>query len=109
MKVGQLLSDMGKEYFYIMHLSYKGRERRRLWQYAQRDKVVGLSHRAVNDNWVGVRELVKGSLVPIWVRQFDMFCYEMRRVDIILILCGWIRFLGLPRLPRLIIGMMNNS
>ena len=97
MKVGQLLSDTGEEYFYIMHLSYEGRERRRLWQYAQRDRVIGLSHHAVNGDWVEVRELVMGSLVPIWVRQFDMFCCEIGRDDIILILCGWDSLLGIAQ------------
>jgi hypothetical protein len=93
MKVKDLLSEKGKDYVYIMHLSYEGRERERLWNYAERREIIGLDHRDVNDDWNNVRESVEIS--RIWRKQFDMFCNEMKVGDLVLVLNGWDSLLGI--------------
>lgn len=90
-----------REYFYIMHLSYNGRERRRLWEFARRDNLIGLSMSDyVTDDWNRVRDTAKDLLPPIWVRQFDMFCNEMKINDIVLVLNGWDSLLGIAKIAK---------
>lgn len=99
MKVEDLLSEKEKDYFYIMHLSYNGRERKRLWNYAKENNLIGLDYPdVVTDDWNKIREAVKGSLPPIWVKQFDMFCNEMKVGDIVLVLSGWDSLLGIAEI-----------
>jgi hypothetical protein len=92
MKVKDLLSEKGNDYFYIMHLSYNGRERKRLWNYAERREIIGLDHHDVNRDWNNVRESVEIS--RIWRKQFEMFCNEMKVGDLVLVLNGWNSLLG---------------
>jgi hypothetical protein len=99
MKLEALLSEKEKEYFYIMHLSYNGRERERLWNHAKEKNLIGLDYPdVVTDDWIKVREAAKGSLPKIWVRQFDIFCKEMRVGDIVLVLNGWDSLLGIAEI-----------
>lgn len=93
MTVRDLLSEKGKDYFYIMHLSYEGRERERLWNYAERREIIGLEHGDVNDDWNDVRESVEIS--GIWRKQFEMFCNEMKVGDLVFVLNGWDSLLGI--------------
>lgn len=96
MKFEALLSEKGRNYFYIMHLSYNGRERERLWNYTKEKNRIGLDYPdVVTDDWIKVRESVKGAVPKIWVKQFDMFCEEMKVGDIVLVLNGWDSLLGI--------------
>jgi len=96
MKFGALLSREGKDYFYIMHLSYDGEDRERLWDYAQDNNIVGLSHRDVNDNWAKTREKAKDMIGKGWVRQFDTFC-GMQKGDIVMVFNGMDSVLGVAK------------
>ena len=101
MKFENLLSDRGKDYFYIMHLSYNGSKRRELWNYAKENNIIGLdASRIVRDDWTKVRHSAKRLLPDIWVRQFDTFCSEMRRGDIVLALKGWDSLLGVAEITQ---------
>ena len=101
MTVENLLLEKGRDYFYIMHLSYDGRERRRLWNFARRENLIGLSYPDIVDNdWVKIREVVKDVLPNIWVRQFDAFCNEMSVGDIVLLLNGWNSLLGIAKITK---------
>lgn len=97
MRLNELLSKKGKNYFYIMHLSYgEGIHRERLWNYAKNNNVIGLDYpRVVTDNWIRTPEEVRDLLPPIWRKQFNMFCYEMVIGDIVVILEGWLSLLGI--------------
>ena len=93
MKFGALLTNEGRDYFYIMHLSYDGAERERLWNFAKDNNTIGLSHRYVDDNWTKVREKAKSLLGRGWVRQFDTFC-GMQKGDVVMVLNGMDSVLG---------------
>ncbi|MDH5482897.1 MAG: hypothetical protein OEY22_08470 [Candidatus Bathyarchaeota archaeon] len=99
MKLKEFLFKTSKDYFYIMHLSYNGREKIRLWNYAKENKQIGLdSPRIVTNSWNKIREYVKNRLSKIWVRQFDLFCREMQIGDIVLVLDGWDSLLGIAEI-----------
>jgi hypothetical protein len=101
MNITDLVSTRKKDYFYIMHLSYNGDERERLWDYAREHDLIGLDlPDDVTDDWIRVREKVKGSIPSIWVRQFDIFCNEMTVGDIVLILSGWDSLLGIAEITE---------
>jgi len=92
----------GKDNFYIMHLSYGGEEKDRLWKYAQRNSIIGLSHhQVVTDHWMKLRKKVKNELSNVWIKQFDMFCDTfgdgIKRGDIVVILEGWYYLLGIAK------------
>jgi len=100
MRLEELLFRESKDYFYIMHLSYEGRERERLWDYARQNDIVGLSHSSVNEDYDRIRDSVRDDLSPIWRKRFDMFCDEMLLGDIVVILDGWNFLLGVARVIR---------
>jgi hypothetical protein len=93
MTLRDLLCEKGNDYFYIMHMSYEGRDRERLWNIAERRNIIGLEHRDVNDYWNNVRGSVEIS--GIWRKQFEMFCNEMKIGDLVLVLHGWDSLLGI--------------
>ena len=99
MKLGSILSSKRKEHFYIMHLSYDGKERERLWNYAKDNRLIGLSHKQVNDDWIIVRQKAKKSMGKGWVRQFNTFC-GMQKGDIVLVLNGMDSVLGVAIVVR---------
>jgi len=94
-----------KDYFYIMHLSYNGAERERLWNYAKDNRVIGLdAPRHVKGNWLDVRETAKKSLGSGWVRQFDVFCdvdqKGIHKGDLVMVLNGMMSVLGIARVTE---------
>ena len=93
MKFRSFLSKRAKDYFYIMHLSYDGEERERLWNFAKNNNVIGLSHRYVNDDWTRVRKTTGNLIGRMWVRQFDTFC-GMQKGDVVMVLNGMDSVLG---------------
>jgi len=105
MKFETLLSSYKKDYFYIMHLSYNGAERERLWNYAKDRNLIGLdAPRYVKGNWLDVRETAKKSLGSGWIRQFDTFCdVEQKGIhkdDIVMVLNGMKSVLGIARVTE---------
>lgn len=101
MKLDEMLSQKGTNYFYIMHLSYDGQNRESLWNYAKENNVIGLDYPdVVREEWNRVRQSVKDRLPRIWVKQFDMFCHEIRSGDIVVILEGWHSLLGIAEVLR---------
>jgi predicted nuclease of predicted toxin-antitoxin system len=42
LRLRKLLSQIGRNYFYLMHLSYDGEDRAELWDYAYRNNLIGL-------------------------------------------------------------------
>ena len=103
MKLEDLLSEKGLNYFYIMHLSYNGDERERLWNYAKENNCIGLDYPdVVIDDWNEIPEADKEllQLSPIWVKQFDRFCNEMTVGDSVLVLSGWDSLLGIAEIKN---------
>jgi len=101
MKIGTILSSKGRDYFYIMHLSYNGQNREELWNYAKKNRVIGLdSPRIVRDNWLKVRESATKGLGKIWTKQFDIVCSELHTGDIILAIHGWDSLLGVAEISK---------
>jgi len=104
MRLDELLSEKGKNYFYIMHLSYgEGsiENRKRLWNYAKENNVIGLDYPGVvTDDWSRTPEEMRRLLPPIWRKQFDMFCNEMEIGDIVVILEGWLSLLGIAEVLK---------
>lgn len=95
MKFESLLDTKGKDYFYIMHLSYSGHNREPLWDYSKENKVIGLDlPNVVKDDWNKVKESVRERISGIWEKQFEIFCNEMKTGDIVMILAGWDSILG---------------
>jgi len=101
MKITDLLS--GREYFYVMHLSYGANYRRKeLWNYARQKKIIGLDHRSVPGDWSRVKEEVKNDLSYIWINQFDMVCENMSSRsmndgDIVVVMAGLDHVLGIGK------------
>lgn len=99
MKLEDLLSETGLNYFYIMHLSYNGDEKERLWNYAKEKNLIGLDYpRVVKGRWDSERDKVMEKLPPTWIKQFDMFCNEMKKEDIVVVLDGWHHILGVAKI-----------
>lgn len=98
MNLKSLLAKKGKDYFYIMHLSYgrgKRHMREPLWEYAKKNDIIGLDlPDLVNDDWNKVKELVKERISGNWQRQFELFYNQMKKGDIVVILSGWKSVLG---------------
>ena len=96
MKITDLLS--GKEYFYLMHLSWGYNYRRKeLWDFARQKRIIGLDHRDVPSDWSTVGGNIKKKLSDTWINQFDMLCENMSpesmvNGDIVVVMAGWIMF-----------------
>jgi len=95
--LGTLLSELNRNHFYIMHLSYEGNERERLWNYARRNHLIGLSNSRVPNYWPSVEDQVRDQLDGVWIHQFDLFCKDMELGDIVLMLDGCSRLLGVAK------------
>jgi hypothetical protein len=100
MKLEEFLSELNKNHFYIMHLSYAGEEKERLWDYGKENRLIGLDHRLVTDYWLRIRDRVKHQLDPVWVNQFNLFCEDMHIGDIVLALDGCEYLLGIAEIKE---------
>ncbi len=102
MKVGDLLSQRKMDYFYIMHLSYDGRESEKLWDYARQNSQIGLQlPDIVTNDWNKIKgSIKKGSIERVWTRQFELFCNKIKVGDIVLVLCGWDSLLGIAEIAQ---------
>jgi hypothetical protein len=96
MKLISLLNQKGKNYFYIMHLSYGGAEREPLWKCAIEHNIIGLHHRKVWEyDWIKAPEWVKNRISKFWQNQLDIFSKEIENNDTVIILSGWDSILGI--------------
>jgi hypothetical protein len=97
MRLSNLLNN--KNNFFIMHLSYNGKNREGLWNYSKKYNVIGLDNPGVVKNdWNLVKEEVSTKLSDVWVNQFNTFCYGMNMGDIVVVFCGWDEILGVGRI-----------
>ena len=99
---GELLASENRDHFYLMHLSY-GRymdQRRRLWELATSDNVIGLDCRSVRRNWATLSEPERQETSQFWARQFELFCTEMHVGDCVVILNGTYSVLGIARITE---------
>ncbi len=71
----QLLDAIGQDSFYLMHLSWAGRERARLWQFAKRKSLIGIdsNNPDISQKWPKVPRWKKDQLGQTWRHQFDLF------------------------------------
>ena len=95
-----ILAAKGKEYFFIMHLSYNGSRRKVLWDYAKKMNLIGLDHREVEQDWRTVPSSLREKVGKKWAGQFDMLCSEMIVGDIVLIIKGWDSLLGVAEVTK---------
>jgi len=98
MKLEEFLSKLNKDHFYIMHLSYAGAEKERLWTYGKENELIGLDHNLVKDYWPKIKDRVGNQLDPVWVNQFNLFCEDMQIGDIVLVLDGCEYLLGIAEI-----------
>jgi len=90
----------GRAYCYIMHLNYNTRtdeDRRMHWTYGKDHRLIGLDRFDVNTDWNCKSDIEKAkfrSQFPQWYSQFEMFCNEMTRNDLIIAMAGYDLFLG---------------
>jgi len=98
-KLKDLLSELDRDYFYLMHLSYgNAPSRKPLWEFACDNKLIGLDKYYpvdINRKWQEVPERKKNGLAPLWRQQLELFCHEMVEGDCVLIVEGMYHFLGL--------------
>jgi len=104
---GELLASERMDYFYMMHLSYNGRDRERLWTYALRERIIGLDlPDIVTRDWVTLSEPDRERAGEHWIRQFDLFCkstrpcIQMHEGDYVMILNGTYSLLGIARIAE---------
>jgi hypothetical protein len=99
MKLKDLIKNKGRNYFYIMHLSYNGENRRELWNFAKKNNLIGLDVPGiVYDDWFKIRHSVVKKLSKTWIRQFDIICTEMQVGDIVVVLNDWDSILGIAEI-----------
>jgi len=95
--IRELLRKIGKEYFYLMHLSWEGRDRERLWNFAVKKRVIGLdlySPVNVNRRWDQFPERQKKEVGRKWRTQFELFA-KMQNDDCVLVFSGKTHLLGI--------------
>ena len=103
--LGDLLHELEKDYFFMMHLSYKGKEKERLWNFAIQNELIGLQRKSVNDDWAKIRDHIIDKIDGVWIYQFDRFCRcgprkeeGMDIGDIVIILDGQRFLLGIAQI-----------
>lgn len=95
MKLKSLLDKKRKNHFYIMHLSYNGAQRERLWNYSKAHNIIGISHRKIfKYDWVKAPK-ARNFISGLWAKQLDTFCFEIENDDIVVIMDGWNSVLGI--------------
>lgn len=100
MNFGELLKSEKKNYFYIMHLSYGGdkKDQERLWNYALENNLIGLdSPKLVKADWATLSEEEKSVVSSTWKRQFNIFCFDMKSRDYVVVLNGFSHLLGIGK------------
>jgi hypothetical protein len=105
MKLISLLS--GKDYFYVMHLSYGGSRKKECWNFARTHELIGLDRRDIDGDWVEnrekfVRRLRSDGADHGWIKQFDLFCEgiddeSITDADVVVVLAGKDFVLGLGK------------
>lgn len=92
---------LGKNRFYLMHLSHGYNTRRReLWDFAREKRVIGLDNSGVNGDWPLVRDKAAKNLPNPWPLQFNILCENMhpksmKEGDIVVVMAGLDYVLGI--------------
>jgi hypothetical protein len=98
MEFGRLLSNNNRDRFFIMHLSYNGKNKTKLWNYAVENELIGLDVPGiVPDNLSIIRRKVTNELGKGWTRQFNCFCDIMRKGDFVMVFDGMSAILGVAK------------
>jgi predicted Mrr-cat superfamily restriction endonuclease len=100
MNFGELLRSEKKNCFYLMHLSYGGdkKDQQRLWNYALENNLIGLdSPKLIKANWTTLSEEEKSVVSSTWKRQFNIFCFDMKSGDYVVVLNGVSHLLGIGK------------
>ncbi len=93
MKIKEMLSKIGREDFYLMHLSHNyPPSRKPLWGYARKNKLIGLSYEGADDDWFKIRDEVR--LNKTWRGQFIEFCDRMEKGSCVVVMAGVDKILG---------------
>jgi len=96
MKLKDLISKIGRNYFDLMHLSYNNESSREpLWRYAYDKNRIGLDWGGMNKNWFDIpKRKREKALNWFWYRQFELFCENMIDGDCVLVIEGLSHLLG---------------
>lgn len=93
-----MLANNSCDRFFIMHLSYNGKNNLKLWDYAVKNSLIGLDVPGiVTDNWSVIRARAMRQLGRGWTRQFDYFCDTIGKGDFIMVFNGMSEVLGIAR------------
>ncbi len=99
MTLGRLIGNLGKDHFYLMHLSYgydDKTDRQPLWNFAKNHKLIGLSKRGIDRPWPEISSHVRNSLTSTWQYHFRNFS-SMEPDDLVVIVDGITDLLGIAR------------
>ena len=97
-----MLVEENKDHFFLMHLSY-GRDkpqRKRLWEYALKNHVIGLDQKTVTENWTTLNKSKRNKTNRYWKGQFNNFCEKMDKGDYVVILNGISSILGIAKVTE---------
>jgi len=110
--IADLLGE--RNYFYMMHLGPShARDSSEFWNHARKNNIIGLVHEAkIPKKWDLLSDSEKKHLFeehPGLAAQFRMFCNEMMKGDIVLIMEGrhWLR--GVAQITKDRYGFNSNS
>jgi len=83
---------------FLMHLSYGTGDsyRRKLWNYATANNLIGLDHTDVDERFDRLSTKKRERLSKVWIHQFQLF-EEMQIGDVVAIMAGEDRLLGICR------------
>ena len=95
----QTLNQLGRDHFYLMHLSYgqsDRADRRPLWEFARKHRLIGMDRGIIDRPWPETSGRVRMELTPTWRYQFQAFS-SMQPDDCVMIVDGITDLLGVAR------------
>jgi hypothetical protein len=91
---------------FLIHLNYGTRtdeDRRRIWEYGRAHRLIGLDLSDVNMDWNDMSPDEKEAFrleAPQWHSQFEMFCNDMAKGDLVIVTAGHSILLGLGEITQ---------
>ena len=83
---------LGRDHFWVMHLTYDGDKGEELWQYAQQFGMIGLDLQVFNRSWNDQTPAEKlhfyHTVSKMWYSQFEAICNKMDKNDVVVVLQG---------------------
>jgi hypothetical protein len=105
MKLEDILARLGRDHFYLMHLSYNSKPSREpLWRYASEKSRIGLDMGGIDKNWFDIPEPKRRKALNwFWYDQFRLFCEKMSEGDCVIVMDGlsYLLGIGIAREPYL--------